>query len=538
MAIDKKTRQKLGKFYTPSSVAEFCWRVLLTRIGHESLYRLRVVDPAAGDGVFLQEACRRRWINAERVIGVELYPGEIKEPPLYRSIIGNGLLDQSEQGFQSGEFDLVIGNPPFGGDGFRGFDEEQKQQVLMEILRHYNAWRGSNMERPPHEGMAAPGLTDADAARAFKKVATCPIEQLFLERFLMLCADGGWCVIILPEGLLANYRGRWLREAVHRTASIEAVVSLPARLFAGEGALARTAVVFLRKKTGLSTPVYLASPTFFQDSARLATQEYLEQVEQELTGIKPANVGLWLERDQWTAERWDPGFWNPRFTKGLLKSEHSIELGELIESITYGPILPGQKPILCQDGIPLIGQKQLIETGINLASALRVKVGSAFDPPRSRVETGDLLLARSGEGALLRFKMGVYGEPGPANVSCFVDRIRLRGIDPYYVWLVLKSSYLRTQILRLQNGVGTPNLSFREIRSLRIPWLAPDEQLVWRERYMERVAPLHNQRLRIADQREKVIWDERADREFQRLIRALEDAIGKRFGVPPNNEGF
>ena len=102
---------------------------------------------------------------------------------------------------------------------------------------------------------------------------------------------------------------------------------------------------------------------------------------------------------------------------------------------------------------------------------------------------GDLLFPRSGEGSLLRFKAGVYDSDQPANVSCFVDLVRLSGIEPYYVWLVLKTRFLREQILRLQNGVGTPNLNFREIRELRIPWQDAAEQAAWRGEYFRRVAP-------------------------------------------------
>ena len=93
---------------------------------------------------------------------------------------------------------------------------------------------------------------------------------------------------------------------------------------------------------------------------------------------------------------------------------------------------------------------------------------------RSRVRRGDLLFSRSGEGSLLRFRSGVYLETEPANVSCFVDRIRLCGIDPVFLWLFLMGKFGRAQILRLKNGVGTPNLNFNEIKSLSIP-IVPEE---------------------------------------------------------------
>jgi hypothetical protein len=70
----------------------------------------------------------------------------------------------------------------------------------------------------------------------------------------------------------------------------------------------------------------------------------------------------------------------------------------------------------------------------------------------------------------------VFHEDAKATVSCFVDLIRLRGISPYYVVTFLRSGLGWPQIERLINGVGTPNLSFDEIRSLAIPLLARREQ--------------------------------------------------------------
>ena len=60
------------------------------------------------------------------------------------------------------------------------------------------------------------------------------------------------------------------------------------------------------------------------------------------------------------------------------------------------------------------------------------------------------------------------------SASDFVDLIRLRNISPYYVATVLRSRFAWPQVERLINGVGTPNISFGELRGLEIP-VAPAE---------------------------------------------------------------
>ena len=56
-----------------------------------------------------------------------------------------------------------------------------------------------------------------------------------------------------------------------------------------------------------------------------------------------------------------------------------------------------------------------------------------------------------------------------AVVDCFTDRLALRGLSSAWVLGVLRGPLGWSQIDRLLNGVGTPNLSFGELRSLQIP---------------------------------------------------------------------
>ena len=87
--------------------------------------------------------------------------------------------------------------------------------------------------------------------------------------------------------------------------------------------------------------------------------------------------------------------------------------------------------------------------------------------------------------------MAVYMNSRRANVGCFVDLIRLDGVNPYYVWLLLRSAPGWGQIRVLINGVGTPNINFGEIRSLRIPLIPAQEQANVEDRYRARVWPHH-----------------------------------------------
>ena len=166
-------------------------------------------------------------------------------------------------------------------------------------------------------------------------------------------------------------------------------------------------------------------------------------------------------------------------------------LGDFIEALTYGPILPGRRPEPVDEGVAIVGQRELRPTGLLLNGATRVAEGSPYDLPRCRLRPGDVVLARSGAGTLAKRRFTVFRGPAKATVSCFVDLIRLRGISPCCVVTFLRSGLGWPQVERLLRGVGMPNLSFAQIRSLQVPLLPPEEQRAVEAAWGE-VARLHD----------------------------------------------
>ena len=186
---------------------------------------------------------------------------------------------------------------------------------------------------------------------------------------------------------------------------------------------------------------------------------------------------VFAREEELRGERWDPAYWHPRHA--ALAGSCSLPcapLGSFVEHITYGPILPGRRPEPVAEGVAVIGQKAVRATGVLLDKAVTVAEGCAFDLPRCRLRPGDIVLCRSGVGALGRRRFTVFDEPVAATVSCFVDLIRLCGISPYYVVTFLRSRLGWAQVERQINGLGTPNVSFAELCALAVPCLPQAEQ--------------------------------------------------------------
>ena len=584
-------RKLKGQYFTPREVTRLAWDLLLTFSGWRKGAAARVADPAVGEGIFLAEAYE--CLGPQAVLfGADIDPGLVAQwsdwhesgVPLDCQVL-NGLCDRPEAGFEEGSFDFVVGNPPFGGEGLRRVidrmgvlgegegtegsqtpDDPEKTgdvEVIGDILRHLESWIPPGIRKSDlpadWEKWRDTGERPTDTlVKALRRLRRYSIEALFLERFVRLTRPGGWIAVVLPDGLLANDRHLHVREWVLRHAALRSVVSLPRKTFAGGQTSANTSLVVLQRPEGSREPpneaVFFASPGFsspgLPDSGKarsvepagghaaaprpiaIGATDYFAEL--PAAASKPRERGahcLWVAADRVEAKRWHSGYVHPEL---CIPSARNMryplqELGDFVESITYGPIITGRR--VQDEGcgeVKIIGQGAIIETGIDLREAPSVKGDSDFDRPRSRPRPGDLLLPRSGMGSLAKNKVAVFLGGVEANVGCFVDVVRLRELNPFYCWLFLKTDYGFDQIRRLLNGVGTVNLSFSEIRSLAVPVAPHGLQQDAESLYRERVLPLHHECCAAGKSSgsERGLR-EQAEREFRALVSWLRGEVAR-----------
>lgn len=510
-----------GQFFTLPAVARFVWEVVDLLV---PAAQRRVLDLAAGDGVLLDEGCRGGWVRPEHALGLEIDTNLARRRDGRGARIepGDGLLD-GYQRLLAWQADVVVGNPPFG----RSRDlltDAQLQRLATEPGAPRAVW-GARV-------LTAAGQFNASAG-------SCRVEELFLERALSLLRDGGVVAYVLPDGALSNRRAQVARDWLVQRARLLAAIALPSSAFrrAGLNALAHLIVVqrrddnqpaarpvlmMERRHAGRGQlPAVLAA--MLQDlRARKAGQGQGDEQADECGADDSAGTTTVAGADL-PGRRWDPGFWIGRHL--LQRSWHhrgaTILLGDAIELLTYGPIVTGGQPLQVDDGIASIRQGDFSETGLRSERFVRVLAGSAHDPARSRVAAGDLLMPRSGGGALGRNRIAVYEEREPANIGCFVNLIRLASdkLNPYYLWFFLRSRLGWGQIRALINGVGTPNISFAEIRSLQVPYLPACEQQSYERAYTDDVAALHRVSAANADARTL------AEQRFGRIVRRLDERL-------------
>ena len=477
----------LAQHFTPEAVAQLAWEAVCALAGKELGAGARVIDPAAGEGALLAVVGR-----AYQTTGIEIDEelAERGRSQADRFYTGDGLLGAFPE-VEDESFDCVLANPPFG--------------KLGPMLPLFGTDGPCRLARRF-------GLLDRQ-----KQVRTFPVESLFVERALQLARPTGWLALILPEGFFANARRQGVRDWLLARAEVRAVVALP-----GAFNKVQTALVVLRR----GRPQTQAAARLIAPVGKRPSVEQYAQCAQLLLGTLvrqgPEAAFLSVEQRALRCQRWDPRFWQGRAAVRRLAGRlRLVPLGEYICHLTYGPIVTGGRPQHVEAGVPVIRQGDIAETGLDERAVLCVAPAGAHDPPRSRVRSGDLLLSRSGVGALGRNRLAVYLGSGPANVGCFVDLIRLEGLNPFYAWFFFKTRLGREQIAAYANGVGTPNISFGEIRALQIAAVPTAYQDGLERRYREQVWPLHCRR-------ERADMCAEAERCFRAIVGDLEDYLQTR----------
>jgi type I restriction enzyme M protein len=226
-------RKALGQFWTPPAVVDF----MLELVEFNPLWK--VIDPACGEGVFLWKALER---GCGAVAGVDMDPAALERArdllrdhtASVRLYCQDGLAEiQDENAFWRGDYDLVVGNPPFAASGARVRDPQVLRRFqLARVPVGRERWLG----RP---------LLEVEVERPKPSQA---IEVLFLERFLQLCKPGGRVCIILPEGIFANASLRHVRSWLVQNFTVRAVIGLPRDTFRAVGTTAKTAILYVEKR--------------------------------------------------------------------------------------------------------------------------------------------------------------------------------------------------------------------------------------------------------------------------------------------------
>lgn len=189
------------------------------------------------------------------------------------------------------------------------------------------------------------------------------------------------------------------------------------------------------------------------------------------------------------SSRWDAGYWDPLLTIAddtFKDIKYPVKnIAEFEEFITYGPIVVDKEFVHQKSGVAILNQTEIIFTGLDFSSRIFAKENSPWVIERAKVKINDIVLARSGVGGVGKNKITIVNHKINACVGCFVDILRLKEINPYYVIVFWKGLFGWSQIQKIISGVGTVNINFDEIRSIKITILPISIQSNIESEYMK-----------------------------------------------------
>jgi len=253
-------RRRTGQFYTPPEVARFLVQLLGELApGLRETPPVSVIDPACGSGTFLEAVVDVVEPSPARVVGVDLFPrdGELWDDAAegHEQVVGDGLLDPRGE-----QFELVVGNPPYHGEGLRCLVQPEgdegaarAERLARGLAEDFTLWRRSiRVEGEDHAGqlalLSSPEPRPLLSERVRDQLSRYPVELAFLDRFVQLCRPGGYVIIVLPEGVAANRSLQPVRDWITDRCQLLGVVGLPRGTFRRSGTTAATVTLLLRRR--------------------------------------------------------------------------------------------------------------------------------------------------------------------------------------------------------------------------------------------------------------------------------------------------
>ena len=401
-----------------------------------------IIDPAVGNGAFLK-AASRKWKNA-KLFGIDIDKEVISV--LNKSNLPNSYfvsadsllrktwqLPKIQQILSKGSFDLVVGNPPFS-SWFQRVESE-------EILSNYElAKNNGNLKRSQ------------------------AIEILFLEIFVKLANVAGFIVIVLPDGILSNPQYQYVREFILKNTKVLHIISLPRNIF--EQTSAKTSILILEK----------------QDETNL--NYFAELHDLGKTG-KVNNTIRVPGRD--LTKRMDY-FYYHNLQKSPLRElmGNGVAFKPLKDFVIYcktGKTLYGEEREFLKKGLRFLHATNITDIGINYKKDEKfINPSGKMNFPSAYAMIGDILFVRVGVGCAGRVAI-VNTEADEGIATDYIHILRLKGINPYFLVVYLKTKYGKDSINLLRHGVGTVSINKTDLLSIPIPIVSKDIQIEIENRY-------------------------------------------------------
>lgn len=425
------TDPELGESVTPLNLVKF-----ITELAEIQKNQL-VIDPACGLGGILVEASK----YGAQVLGIDISQPIVEIAKINMYLIGQNpqrIICQDslrplekidpKKTFKE-QFDLVITNPPFG------------YKITDERLDYYQ----------------------------FKRPSGGMIEDMFVEQSTKLVKNKGKIVIILPEGFFFNVQNEKIREFLLQNFKIDAIISLPPKLFFPTTAIKTSLLVLTKIKPQPNQKIFFAK--VIPDDSKNSSDNYEEQFNNIVAAYKEyhkkntvnkkyTNIILTKISDN---RRFDFDYYEGHnidkvnYPTKLLSEIAELQLGAKIEYL--------QEKMEGFEVLPVRGQN-IRDLSIDTSSVIPIKIDRELNY-KYLTQTHDILMTRAGSPG----NVGIVQQIIPVFIKENLIRIRPNRnvVDPYYLLAFLSSKEGQERLQKASTGSTIKAINLQNLLSLQIP---------------------------------------------------------------------
>ena len=261
--VGANLRGDRGEFFTPRNVCNMTISMVLSLYSTKKISSLRILDCCCGTGGFLvsavnhlrqkisaieqkkggtEEAIKNRVANRikelaeHNLFGMDINPTLVQTTQMNLVMHGDGSVnvfqgdslktpgewedDEARQKIKHETFDIVVTNPPFGGNAHIEDTHTLSRYTLPKL-----------------------GVKGVQKKMSSKM----PAEQLFVEGALKYVKPKGYLAIVLPRSILNNPSLSFIRSWLLYNTRIIASVDLPKETFAESGGVPNPSVLIVQK---------------------------------------------------------------------------------------------------------------------------------------------------------------------------------------------------------------------------------------------------------------------------------------------------
>jgi type I restriction-modification system DNA methylase subunit len=473
-----------AQYMTPPEVVDFMVAMVMHDLKADkkinSKAKLVFCDPTCGVGSFLTNTYEYTSHNkimdpqnliligqdkVERMVRLATINLALANVDKHEIFIGNSLSDDASISKYSGTVDVILTNPPFGAR----FPMSMIQSEFKESLGFFG--------------------------KTLKTSSTVDSELLFIDRDLKLLKDGGYMLMVVPDGVVsAKGIAATFRQYLSTEIEVKAIIELPPTTFAQAGTRTKTSIVYLQKtKVQQNSSVFMAvvSDLGFQVSSRKGVQvkvpigknelpDVLRAYESatgkgkvEILNVKPSCV--MVPASDVREGSWTPNHYSASRLQVIqdFNDGANFEMTHLSDLAKFGSDLA--RPIKATGDFAYISILHVLGEGfVDTAGALTYKPKT----PGFKVSAGDILISKINPRIPRICIVPDFGKPTFCSTE-FEIVIPNREVNPMMLAYLLLTQVAQKQIVSLTSGTSSSHNRIRtaELANVLLPIPQPGSAL-------------------------------------------------------------